>query len=117
MRGPPTNAAAALEKRKEEIKSPDDLAAVVKLVLAETGPLSTKRSWVVFNVGGSSNLMIECTSETFAVMRELVEYCDQHGYSPDGTLSGLALNYMSPPMRQATGEVVESHTQEPTTSR
>jgi hypothetical protein len=47
---PTSKAKMALEKRKDAIKSPDDLAAVVRLVLTEAGPAAT--SHVVFSAGG-----------------------------------------------------------------
>jgi hypothetical protein len=92
----PPKAQAALEKRKEANKSPDDLAAVVKLVLAETGMVASKASWIAFSVAGMSHMLVECTSETYGDLRRLAEYCDEHGYRPDDVLSGLALSYMEP---------------------
>lgn len=92
----PPKAQAALERRKEAIKSPDDLAAVVKLVLAETGMVAAQSSWIAFSVAGMSHMLVECTSETYGELRRLAEYCDEHGYRPDDVLSGLALSYMEP---------------------
>lgn len=62
--GAAPKAKAALERRKEEIKSPDDLASVVKLVLAETGPVQAKASWIAFSVAGAQHMLVECTQET-----------------------------------------------------
>ena len=92
----PPKAAAALERRKEAIKSPDDLAAVVKLVLAETGMVAAKASWIAFSVAGMSHMLVECTTETYGELRRLAEYCDEHGYQPDIVLAALAIGYMEP---------------------
>ena len=97
----PPKAKTELERRKEEIKSPDDLAAVVKLVLAETGPLAARSSWVAFSVGGSSHMMMECTAETFAEMRRFAERCDERGWRPDYVLAGLAVRQMEPASKMA----------------
>jgi len=92
----PPKAQAALEKRKEAIKSPDDLAAVVKLVLAETGMVAAQSSWIAFSVAGMSHMLVECTTETYGELRRLAEYCDEHGYRPDDVLAVLAIAYMEP---------------------
>jgi hypothetical protein len=80
-------AQAALEKRKDEIKSPDDLAAVVKLVLAETGPLAVKTNWVAFSVGGAAHMMVECTAETFGALRRLADWADERGLRLDDVVA------------------------------
>jgi len=67
---------------------------VVKLVIAETGPVSAKANWVAFSVAGAQHMLVECTQETFVRMRRLAELCDERGYRPDEVLATLAADWM-----------------------
>lgn len=89
------DAKAALEKRKNDIKSPDDLASVMKLVLAETGPVAAKANWIAFSVAGAQHMLVECTQETYIVLRRLAERCDERGWRPDEVLAELTTGWMA----------------------
>jgi ParB/RepB/Spo0J family partition protein len=78
-----------LARRKETIRSVEDLSSTVKSLFARYGA-SLEASFVVFSFLGQTHLMVRCTPETFAPIQALAERTAESEGKFDEVLSDLA---------------------------
>jgi ParB-like chromosome segregation protein Spo0J len=78
-----------LQRRAERIRSVEDLAAVVNDLYARYGG-TLDRNFVLFSMGGQTHLMVRCTPQTFAPMKELAARAEERGEKLDEVLAALA---------------------------
>lgn len=91
-----------LAKRKDSIRSVEDLASTVQSLFARYGS-TLESSFVVFSFMGQSHLMVRCSPESFAPIRELAQRVADDGGKMDEELSRLAASRLAETETQPVG--------------
>ncbi len=75
-----------LDKRKDEIRTVEDLSKVLHEIMREHGD-QVETNLIVFAFGGKRHMYVRATSDTWSVMTELLEFCRTHKVDVNSVLS------------------------------
>jgi hypothetical protein len=78
-----------LDAAKTEIADIDDLARVLKRIFAESGKTLAEHSFLVFEFGGKTHLMVRMSARVKANMDRIVEECFRDGTDVNDALTTL----------------------------
>lgn len=84
----PERMQAEIEKRSDQIRTVEDLAATVQALFTRYGG-TIDQHFVLFAHGGMTHLMVRCTPQTFAPIEALVMRAESEGKLLDEVLAGV----------------------------